>query len=324
MAGEAPSFLQLACRDDESKSTGSFSGVFHHNVSDTMVATHARWWPHTSLQLLTVVLFIPGNPGLIDFYNPFLSELHRSFKDEGLAILAHALLGHSPHLTISKGSEFLLLQQVEAVITVVDKINACWNNIKLVLIGHSVGSWIITQVLKARPNVVDALYMLFPTISNMARTPNGRILSWFFHRPIASIISRLSILLRPIVTPTVYLLYSSWPEHQRAVLRSFIRSPDSIFAALILAEDEMRTITAPDHSLLTEHLSKLWLCYAEKDDWVGEEREVLTRLLGEPADVRIVHCNHGVPHAFCILHGDLIAQQCGNWLRMGGFVSSDA
>jgi len=324
MAGEAPSFLHLAGRDDESKSTGSFSGVFHHNVSHTMVATHARWWPYTSSHLRTVVLFVPGNPGLIDFYNPFLSVLHRSFKDDGLAILAHALLGHSPHITIPKRSEFLLSQQVEAVITVVDKINACWNNIKLVLVGHSVGSWIITQVLKARPNVIDALYMLFPTISNMRRTPNGQMLSWIFRRPVASIISRLSILLWPIVTPSVYLLYPSWPEHQRAILRSFIRSPDSIFAALTLAEDEMRIITTPDHSLLTEHSSKIWLYYAEKDDWVGEEREIITQLLGEPGGVRIVHCIHEIPHAFCILHGDLVAQQCGNWLRMGGFVLSDA
>jgi Lipid-droplet associated hydrolase len=67
-----------------------------------------------------------------------------------------------------------------------------------------------------------------------------------------------------------------------------------------MARDEMRTISAPDASFLTQHSSKLWLYYAEKDDWVGKEREAIIELLGESTDVKIVHDKQGVPHAFCI------------------------
>ncbi|KIJ46409.1 hypothetical protein M422DRAFT_29264 [Sphaerobolus stellatus SS14] len=319
---ENPPFFHLASRDPESKSTGSCSGVFHHEIFDKPASAHARWWPcSTESPLRTIAFFIPGNPGLIDFYNPFLSVLHRKFKDQGLAILAHAHLGHSPHLMEPETTK--LQHQVEACVEVVDEIMATWPDVKIVLIGHSVGSWISSQVLKERTDHVNAAFLLFPTISNIADTPNGRLLSWLFNPPLAATVSNLSVLIRPFVTPIVSLLYSPWPDHQRRVLSSLLRSTSAIRACLNMAYDEMRTIKAPDDLLLTKQSSKLWLYYAEKDNWVGQEREIIISLLGQDATVRVVHCKHGVPHAFCILHGDLIAEQVSSWLVEGGFVAQE-
>lgn len=84
-----------------------------------------------------------GNPGLIDFYIGFLSSLHGMFRDDRLAILAHAHLGHTPHLHVSK--KLGLLHQVEAALEVFDAIKGCWPTTKVILVGHSVGSWIATQ-----------------------------------------------------------------------------------------------------------------------------------------------------------------------------------
>lgn len=67
----------------------------------------------------------------------------------------------------------------------------------------------------------------------------------------------------------------------------------------MMAHDEMRTITELDVSLLKQHSAKLWVYYAEKDDWVGGEREKFIQSLGSDP-VRVIHCKHGVPHAFCI------------------------
>ncbi|KAF8578408.1 alpha/beta-hydrolase [Ramaria rubella] len=301
------------------KSPGSYSGFFRHELFQRAVDAHARWWPCAAgSQLRTVLLFIPGNPGLIDFYIPFLSALHRTPRKDGLAILAHAHLGHTP--SIASPRVLSLSNQVDAAIETFDTIRACWPHVKVVLVGHSVGSWITTQAwilhCLARPDSVDALFLLFPTISDIAKTPNGKHLSWLFHPPFPSVISGLSVLIRPVSAPILSLLFPSWPTYQKAVLLALVCSPSAIFETLTMSHDEMRIITTPEIPLLTQHASKLWFYYADKDDWVGQERERVAELLGDSA--AIVYCR--VPHAFCILHSDLVAAQCVEWLKQGGFV----
>jgi alpha-beta hydrolase superfamily lysophospholipase len=54
----------------------------------------------------------------------------------------------------------------------------CEPDTKFVLVGHSVGSFICTEVLKARPNHnITRLFALFPTLQHIAKTPNGVALS---------------------------------------------------------------------------------------------------------------------------------------------------
>lgn len=52
---------------------------------------------------------------------------------------------------------------------------------KLHLVGHSIGSWCILQLLKDQEiaKQVVRCYLLFPTIERMAETPNGKFLTNF-------------------------------------------------------------------------------------------------------------------------------------------------
>ena len=60
--------------------------VFTH--SDGLGSAHSIWWhPAAPLPESTVILFVPGNPGLAAFYTEYLSELHS--RSPKLAILAH-------------------------------------------------------------------------------------------------------------------------------------------------------------------------------------------------------------------------------------------
>lgn len=76
----------------------------------------------------------------------------------------------------------------------------------------------------------------------------------------------------------------------------------------------------PDEYFLKQHSAKLWLYYGVEDHWVGAERERIINILENPAGLRIVHCKHGIPHDFSILHGELIAEQCGVWLESGDLI----
>lgn len=76
-----------------------------------------------------------------------------------------------------------------------------------------------------------------------------------------------------------------------------------------MANQEMNEIKALDDSngsvgqSLREHSERMWFYYAEKDDWVGNEKEEVIQVLKEAHEehhVRVVHGQEGIPHSFCI------------------------
>lgn len=88
-----------------------------------------------------------GNPGLADFYTPFLNEIHAK-SDGKLPIIARAHLGHTPHVDGDEAyidHTFVgLASQIESIIELIDASKTIYD--RLVLVGHSVGSWLVLQV----------------------------------------------------------------------------------------------------------------------------------------------------------------------------------
>ncbi|KAJ7706368.1 hypothetical protein B0H17DRAFT_626612 [Mycena rosella] len=182
--------------------------------------------------------------------------------------------------------------------------------------GHSVGAWIALQVLKARPSDVSQVFMLCPTLSHIADTPNGRRLQWLFRTPFPKIISYLSYLTRPVPLS----LFFPWPSPQTAVLRSLLNSPASIFACLSMAHEEMITIRELDTALLDEHRPRIYLYFAEDDEWVSTHKASVVRCCEA---IRVVNGEAGVPHAFCINHSAEVASQCSLWLGLLALQAQD-
>jgi len=330
-----PSFLTAATPASQISSTKPTESVkcsFEH--SPPLGPSSSLWWPPTldaPSPPDTVLLFIPGNPGVIDFYIPFLSSIYDSSTTvHGLsfAILAHTHVGYSTNSkTWPKDDHVGLVSQVAALVEVVDTIQKEYGyKTKIILAGHSMGSWLSLQVLKARPDVISSMLLLFPSISNIAGTPNGISLSWLFRPSVPSMIANLSRLSPYIPRGILARLFPAYPRDQLDVLRSFIASPCAVYTSLTLANDEMRTICALDANLLHEHAAKLHFYFAESDGWVGDERERILDVLKEthsslyPDTVKIVHGHRDIPHAFCINHSVEIASQCVSWMRDGGYL----
>lgn len=97
------------------------------------------------------------------------------------------------------------------------------------------------------------------------------------------------------------LFFSDWPAAQKAVLRSFIRSPTTVYAALSMAHEEMNTIKELDQQLLKTHQHKLYMYFAEEDGWVGKHKEKILQTFHPVGDaVKTVHGHPDIPHSFCI------------------------
>ncbi|KAG8716513.1 hypothetical protein FRC08_009367 [Ceratobasidium sp. 394] len=178
--------------------------------------------------------------------------------------------------------------------------------------------------MHARPNTVKAAFLLFPTVSNIASTPDGRKLSWLFYRPIPTLVSLFTRLLTvpplSFVPHTLPYLpnFRNFPPAQLAIIKSLITSPHVVYSALTMAHDEMNTIgslgSAPSTVQATceRERSKIYACFAAKDEWVGEEVESVRRMLD---DHRVIVRGDDVPHAFCINHSAAVAATCTTWLK---------
>src|SRR5215813_5388082 len=87
------------------------------------------------------------------------------------------------------------------------------------------------QMVECSSYVLDSI---FYTIA-FDNLPTG--IQWLFNPAISWTVSTLSVMIRPVVTVILSLLYSSWPLHQRDVLETLIRSPETIRACLSMARD---------------------------------------------------------------------------------------
>ncbi|KAF9502486.1 alpha/beta-hydrolase [Pleurotus eryngii] len=285
--------------------------VFQH--AQPIGAVHAHWWSSVEDVPSKVILFIPGNPGLLDFYIPFLSTLYS--KDRRMSILAHSHAGHTPGFHTSPGCHRLLLQ-IQSAIEAFDAIKVEYGpDIPVTVVGHSVGSWITLQILKARPDTISGVFLLFPTITDIASSPNGRALSWVF--PWSVTISRIANILRVIPLSCILSwIFRSWPAHQRSVLEGLLRSPSSILATLSMADDEMKLVRDLDIQVLKRNNLKVWMYFAQSDDWVGDSKDVILHSFQpDEGSARVAHGHHGIPHAYCIEHGEHLADQCFEWLQ---------
>lgn len=176
------------------------SGSLSTPIYTALAGAQALWWPHAPAPSSppgppkVFILFVPGNPGLSSYYTQYLSCIYRSGSLRGqVEILALSHKGHAPlpqgasnstygpnesqANAAARGEGTSLTDQIRQKIAAVDAIRAAYpdrEKTKVVLLAHSVGAYISLEVLKARPNAVDGLQLLFPTISHISRTPNAK------------------------------------------------------------------------------------------------------------------------------------------------------
>lgn len=95
-------------------------------------------------------MYFSGNPGLLDFYTPFLSALRDKVPSaRRLAILAHAHAGHTPGLGDGDldARRSTVTIQAQNAIEAFDAVKLAFgSSVKVLLIGHSVGCWVALQV----------------------------------------------------------------------------------------------------------------------------------------------------------------------------------
>lgn len=271
-----------------------------------------------------LVLVVPGSPGMGHFYVPFATRLFQLARERvDVCVVSHA--GHSPGVRRSSRSAavkqeatpppeardwFDLEEQVAHKMAYLE--HRVQGREELYLVGHSIGCYMILQMLDRLPSLlVKKAVLLFPTIERMSETPNGQKLGPLFttyRRAATSLMGLLSWCpdwMREFVLRQY--LYTTPSEHLGHMTRALMNiDGNSMHNILCMAGQEMEEVAALPEDLVRRHIDKLVFYYGADDSWTLKScyHDMVKRF----PDKDIHLCSHGYPHAFVLTASDEMAE----------------
>ncbi|KAI0403359.1 hypothetical protein F4802DRAFT_571912 [Xylaria palmicola] len=299
-----------------------------------------------------LVFFVPGNPGLIRFYAPFLSALRDlldadaslstvDFHIHGQNLAGFAEEDHEPFTSKQKPHD--LEFQIQHILQSVSSLRVGSGPKQgqpydhVLLIGHSVGAYIALETCRRvlrDPALAPALrlasgILLFPTIDHIADSPNGWKLNMLRQTPLlgdhAYRVAQGFLRLWPYAAVHWFVSRAlGHPPHAADVTARWLKSRDGVWQSLHLGMDEMRVIgedkwddelwdIAKSGTASSAGPPRFFFFFGRQDDWVADHyRDEFIRKRSERT--RIVVDESSLPHAFCINHSEPVAEKVHTWI----------
>ena len=225
-------------------------------------------------------------------------------------ILGISLAGHEEY---ELSNPLSLQEQIENKVRILDAITTSppfssftEDKPRLIVMGHSVGAYMAFQLLKQRPQSVDNLFLLFPTLSHINQGSSfGKLSSVMTSIPGSAKVAAWTILLLRLVFPIPLLAFLVRFAHTlpgtslQTTLAKFF-NPSSVESFCHLAKYEFREIRDLDIDALTKYAKRITAYYAVQDRWVPQfARDEIIRLINHNGGDAII-CNEGLPHAFSL------------------------
>jgi len=263
--------------------------------------------PKTGITLIV----IPGNPGAIDFYSEFITELFH-LLDQNYSIVG---IGHAGHLRQPNAHEgvYSLEEQIQHKIDFLES----YGESRFVMMGHSVGAYISLQVAKRRPDLpILKIINLFPTVRDLYQGLPGPV----------------KVVMRPGLRQLLGVVLHFIPSSVKRVLLSLVRSNfdqatvdlvscllnySTIQNILYMAYNEAYQIVELDESLLDHGerkvQPKLLFLYGRTDPYTPMKFHDDMKMRLPEGHVHLA--DEEVPHAFVLKHSSPIARRVAVFLE---------
>ena len=255
-----------------------------------------------------VVIVIPGNPGIPEFYEGFARTLKLRLPTEvPVWVIGHA--GHvqpPSNLSVTMPNDstwnehYSLMAQLQHKKEFIRKYVP--EDARLHLVGHSIGCWMILNMLKDDliAKKVAKCYLLFPAIEHMAKSQNGQ----FFTKFITKIQSLLYFLCWILFCLPQFLqlfiisvmAYSIPGKYNKATLQ--LLNPHSLKKVIKMAEEEMEVVKDRDDDIISKYGDKLWFYYGNCDGWAPVK--YFNHLKFTHPSVDAILCKRGYHHSFVL------------------------
>ncbi|KAK2825861.1 hypothetical protein Q5P01_020075 [Channa striata] len=271
-------------------------------------------------------LIIPGNPGVVGFYTTFMQTLHSMFGYR-YPVWAVSHAGHcAPPDSMdmvedaslaAENDVFGLDGQIEHKLTFLRK--HVPRETSLVLVGHSIGCYIILEMMKRDPELkILKAVMLFPTIERMAQTPQGKVMTpvlchmrYLAYLPLFL----LSLLPDTLKSGLIKLVLGGIRSLDLAVVKPTVGllSGDCAANAMYMGGQEMRKVLERDDPTIRKNLKKLIFYYGASDHWCPVQYYHDIKQDFPHGDIRL--CENGFRHAFVLDAGREVAKMMAEWIH---------
>ncbi|XP_076349705.1 lipid droplet associated hydrolase sturkopf isoform X1 [Tachypleus tridentatus] len=297
------------------------------NGVPTSVLTCGRWLdeplPEDDSKQILIIL-IPGNPGAIEHYEEFMCALYEGLQ-RAVPIWGISHAGHTappPSVKLPKFSENEYLYSLEGQVRhKMVFLNTCVpRDRQLILIGHSIGCYIVLEILKRLPrlNVIRGI-LLFPIIERMSTTPQGQ---WMW--PLLSYLrlpALFGVYALSYLSPQLQWRLLLWYFKDRPVPECVLRASLNLFhpecarQCMFMAKDELDSVTTLDIDSLKAHVNHLIFYYGSSDQWCPVSYYKDLKEMFPQGDVRL--CQYGFEHAFVINNSREVGALVAGWILEG-------
>ena len=190
---------------------------------------------------------------------------------------------------------------------------------KLILIGHSIGCYIILHLLdQLEEGRVLKCMMLFPTIERMALSPKGRtatpMLKYFRWMVPFPMYPAHYMVPDRVKEGLIRWFFKGTKVPNSAILATMrITDPASLQNVTYMANQEMQMVVKADHDIIERHMSRLMWYYGANDHWCPVVYYEDMKMRYPKMDVLL--CKEGFDHAFVLESSIGMAKISWQWLH---------
>ena len=283
--------------------------------------------PIKTAEINPVFVWIPGNPGILEYYQEMLINLHE--KHPTWEILAISHIGMNTKTTsLFKGSHqdnsrvFTLKEQIQHKIKIINNFVKD-SNVPIYISGHSVGAYMVQKIVASDELIGQVLKMglITPTIIDIHLSEKGKSMTRYARwscRQLPHILSFLCYIVFGWLVPGILRSYiigyvmGCHHDSQAAISTElFLTGPNFVRQSLGLAQEEMDTIH-DDWQFQAELIEyclknsiKIQFLFSATDHWVREatRKEIIQfyqeRCKGAKALLKI-DVSDQFPHSFVV------------------------
>ncbi|MBN3313713.1 LDAH hydrolase, partial [Atractosteus spatula] len=271
-------------------------------------------------------LVIPGNPGIVGYYETFMQTLYNKLGQK-YPVWAVSQAGHCvppDNMDMIEDTDTMVIKDVFGLNGQIEHKLAFLKqhvprDVKLVLIGHSIGCYIILEMMKRDPGLrVLKSVLLFPTIERMAHSPQGKLMTPVLCRLRYAMyvpVFLLSFLPESLKVSMVRLALRGLQSLDESTMPASVSlfSVDCVANAMYMGSQEMVQVLDRDNSTIKQHLDKLIFYYGANDHWCPVQ--YYEDIKKDFPEGNIQLCEKGIRHAFVLDASKDVASMITEWIR---------
>ena len=273
--------------------------------------THLYLWNAGATGRL--IFIVPGNPGVGSFYLSFA----RTLVAGGLENCGVAIVGHSGHFVdpANEHERYVgLREQADHKSAVLDYLrNDIYQPDEIILLAHSIGSWISLELRHKRPELNLRIFHLCPTFRNLYEgfSPGVKLAIW----PRVTWTLACVIHYLPIVVRKGFIWLAGQADTDEIRLVAEEHADFYVVRNILkMASEEASEVRETKEEHLNQmRAGKDWFFFSQIDHYVPLSFVDDLRLSVPNAEIVIAEKH--IEHAFVIGHAEEVAEICLKKLR---------